>query len=79
MSRLLRKPEGRTLYWAYAYDEDENQYNFDTSTRLAEAKKMAREMIREGWHHVYIFHGDEDGAFTWLDPAWQTWPRGRGD
>ena len=64
------KPKNHTLYWVYAWDEKETEYNFDTTSRLAEAKSIAREMIRDGWDHGYILFGDQGGAFTELDAAY---------
>ena len=69
-----RKPKGHTLYWVYFWDDRETRYNFDTTPRLDEAWKILREEIAHGgWHHAYIFYGNEDGAFFGLDAADQYW------
>jgi len=60
------KPEGHTLYWVYAYWPD-GDYNFDTSKRLAEALKAFTMFRKDGAKETFIFHGNEDGAFTHLD------------
>lgn len=50
------------LYWVYAWDKDESEKDFDTTTKMPEAKQMAKGFILdEGYHHVYIIEGDEDG------------------
>lgn len=63
------KPKEHQLYWIYAWDVNETEYDFDTTTQLVLARRVARMMIKEGWDHAYIWFGDEDGAFTWIDPA----------
>lgn len=66
----MNKPPGHTLYWAYAYNEKETEYNFDTDTTLRGIKQKAQSLIvDDGFHHGYIFYGDEDGAFTQYDPV----------
>lgn len=51
-----------TLYWVYAWNKNESQKNFDTTTKLKEAKQMAKDFILDdGFHHVYIHEGTEDG------------------
>lgn len=68
----MKKPEGHTLYWVYAWDAKDTEYNFDTTTRIDDARNIARDMItQDGWHHVQIFFGDEDGALTQYDPVEQ--------
>jgi hypothetical protein len=58
---------GHTLYWVYAYWPGD--YNFDTTTQLKEAKKILREFVAEMPTEVFIFYGNEDGAFTHVDPV----------
>jgi hypothetical protein len=65
ISRL--KPDDHTLYWVYSYNKDESEYDFDTTTRIVEARRFALEMLSEGWDHVFIWFGNEDGAFTDID------------
>jgi len=69
--RITPKPEGHTLYWIYVYVDKTGEYNFETTTNFAQAKKLAREMINktDHWDYAYIWYGDEDGAFTYMDYA----------
>jgi hypothetical protein len=70
------KPQDHRLYWVYAWDAAETQYNFDTTTRIDEARRLAQQFLAQGWHRVYVFFGDEDGAFTDRDPALTRGPKG---
>lgn len=64
----MKNPDGHTMYWVYAWDGPEREYNFDTATNRDDAKRISRDMIEDGWHHGYIWFGDDKGAFTHLDP-----------
>lgn len=50
------------LLWVYAWNKNETQKGFDTTTKLPEAKQMAKDLILdEGYHHAYIIEGTDDG------------------
>jgi hypothetical protein len=64
-----KRPEGHVLYWIYVYATD-GSYNFDTTPRLEEAKKIFAEMRGEvDVREAFIFYGDKNSAFTDLDPV----------
>jgi len=59
-------PDNHSLYWIYGHDPQ--GYNFDTTPTIVEAKKIYQDFIQDGWDEVYIWYGDENRAFTELDP-----------
>jgi hypothetical protein len=68
-----------TVYWVYAWDRGERKKDLDTTPSVREAQQIARDMILdEGWHHVHIWYGDEEGPFTHLEPRFIASKRGRG-
>jgi hypothetical protein len=72
----MKKPDGHTLYWVYAWNEPETEYNFETTTQFKEAQRLARAFISDdGFHHAYVMFGNQDGQFTQYDPADQFWPK----
>jgi len=73
--RITTKPKDHTLYWVYGYVDNTGEYNFETTTNFAHSKKLARELvIKDGFDYAYIFYGDENGAFTDIDPAETYYP-----
>jgi len=61
----MATPSGHTLYWIYIYYAD-GAYNFSTAKTVSEAKQTAKDFAGEGvpYSSIYIFYGNQDGAFT---------------
>ena len=61
----MASPSGHTLYWIYIYYAD-GRYNFGTAKTVSDAKQIAKDFAEERvpYESIYIFYGNQEGAFT---------------